>query len=171
MHALFVTPEEVKPSKIEESYPSTIWWHSKRSRQVLEALQWLNHGNRELPDDKRFFTLEERKSSEWNAHYLDTLKLIEGWGPEEELSPDDWFGMVAEAYSELAEKVPPGEEREAAFHRFLSFVETHYADVESHNFWFTALHSLWTRDRWLSDRCAESRNPVIAMYAEVSKLK
>ena len=166
-----IQPDEVKPSKIEPSYPSTIWWQSKRSRQVLEALKWLNHGNRDLPDDKRFFTLEERKSNDWNAHYTDTLKLIEGWEPHEEPSPDDWFGMVAQTYSLLAEMVPGGAEREAAFGRYLNFVETHYADVENHNFWFTALQSLWTRDRWLADRCAQSRNPVIATYTEIAKLK
>jgi hypothetical protein len=165
-----ITPDEAKASKDDGTYPNLHWWQSKRSRQVIDALKWLNHGNRDLPDDKRFFTLEERMSSDWNAHFLDALKLIEGWGPEEEDSPEDWFGMVSEAYRELADKVPPGEPREAAMKRFLNFMETHYADVESHNLWFTQLQALWTKDPWISDRCAESKNPVIALYSKVAKL-
>jgi hypothetical protein len=46
------------------------YWQSPRSRQALEHLRRLIHGNRDLPDRERFWTLE-RSTNEWNARYLD----------------------------------------------------------------------------------------------------
>lgn len=109
-------------------------------------------------------------SNEWNAHFSDTLKLIEGWKQDEEGSFDDWFGMVSESYELLAEKVPPGKQREVAFGSFLSFMETHYALVENHNFWFTQLHHLWrSKETWVIDQLSLSPNPIIALYTRVNK--
>jgi hypothetical protein len=138
---------------------------------VLAALKWLNHGNRNLPGDKRFWTAEERTSNEWNAHFTDTLKLIEGWKEDEEESADDWFGMVSEALELLAEKVPPGSQRDVAMGRFLGFMEARYAVVENHNLWFTQLHGLWrSKDRWIVEQLSHSRDPVIALYTKVNQL-
>ena len=53
----------------------------------MSALKWLNHGNRDLPGDSRFFTPEERATEEWNAHFVDALTLIEGWKESEEIRP------------------------------------------------------------------------------------
>jgi len=166
-----ITEDEVKSSKDDGTFERHIWWQSKRSKQVLDALKWLNHGNRDLPDSKRFFTLEERLSPDWNAHFLDTLKLIEGWAPEEEDSPADWFGMVFEAYRVLTEKAPRDQERTGAMSRYLNLMETHYADVESHNLWFTQLKGYWrSSDTWITERFAESKNSVIAVYTKVARL-
>jgi hypothetical protein len=166
-----ITQDEAKPSKDEGTFPHHWWWQSKRSKQVLDALKWLNHGNRNLPDNKRFFTLEERMSNDWNAHFIDTLKLIEGWSADEEDSADDWFGMVSEAYELLAEKAPRDEQREGAMKRFLNFMETHYADIECHNLWFRQLKGQWASpDPWIADRMAESRNPAISLYARTARL-
>ena len=51
-----ISPEESTPLKDEGPSKLVEFWQSARSKKVLEALRWLNHGNRDLPDDKRFWT-------------------------------------------------------------------------------------------------------------------
>jgi hypothetical protein len=166
-----ISEDEAKPLRDDGRQEQHWWWQSDRSRQVLMAMKWLNHGNRDLPDDQRFWTTEERMSDEWNAHFIDTLKLIEGWKEEEEGTREDWFGMVSESYEMLAEKAPPGKARESATVRYLNFMETHYPDIESHNLWFTQWHEQWrSKDPWMVEQLMRSSNPVIALYAKVQKL-
>jgi hypothetical protein len=164
-----ITQAEVNSVKDSGTYVRHSWWESDRSRQVLSALQWLNHGNRNLPDSQRFFTPEERATVEWNTHFTDTLKLIEGWREGEEDSPEDWFGMVSEAYELLAEKGAPGKQRDAATSRYLNFMETNYTRFE-HNLWFTQLHGQWrSKDSWMIEQFTSSANPVMELYASVTK--
>ena len=59
---------------------------------------------------------------EWNAHYLDTLKLIEGWKVDEEQSAADYFCMKANTYNLLARLTPPGPARDNAIRTYLAFV-------------------------------------------------
>jgi hypothetical protein len=116
---------------------------SDRSKRVIAALQWLNHGNRDIPGDARFFTEAERSTDEWNRNFLETQRLIEGWNEIEEGSAEDWFGMVSEAYELLAELAPQGRHREAVMSRFLNFMETQYSRVANRNLWFTQLKGHW----------------------------
>lgn len=147
-----ITAEEVKPARVEGTYNPHYMWQSARSKQVLEALRWLNHGNRKLPDNQRFWTPEERLAPEWNAHYLDTLKLIEGWKEDEEDSPEDYTFMAALVYSELAQLVPPGKPRENAMDSYLRFLEQHYAVLENRNFWFALVQMMLKAARFSKDR-------------------
>jgi hypothetical protein len=161
-----ISQDEAKPASDAGTYERHYWWQSARSKQVLDALKWLNHGNRNLPGESRFFTLEERTSEEWNTHFVDTLRLIEGWKESEESSAEDWFGMVSEAYEMLAEKAPQGRQRDAAMARYLNFMETHYASIANHNLWFTQLKSLWrSKDSWIVEQLAGSANRVMSFYA------
>ncbi len=141
-----ISPEESKPLKDDGTNKDDQFWQSARSKQVLDALKWLNHGNRDLPGDSRFWTLEERSTMEWNTHYLDTLKLLEGWKPDEEPAPDDYYAMKAHAYMLIAGLVPPGTARDNAMGMYRSFLEQSYFLIENHNFWFTdASGSYWIR--------------------------
>jgi hypothetical protein len=164
-----ISPDELRASSDAGTYPRQSWWLSGRSKQVIAALQWLNHGNRNLPGDSRFFTPEERATDEWNAHFVDTLRVIEGWKEIEEPSAEEWFGMVSEAYELLAELAPPGRQREAVMTRYLTFMETHYASMP-HNLWFTQLKGQWrSKDGWIVEQFINSANPVMSLYARVSK--
>jgi hypothetical protein len=172
-----ITDEESKPLKDGGTFDPKMFWQSKRSKEVLDALKWLNHGNRNLPDNQRFWTLEERSTKEWDAHYHDLLKLIEAWKEEEEASAADYYFMVAHTFESLAALVPPGPAREDAMSNFLSFVEQRYAALENHNLWFVMARSALQRANfskdpkdkaWIFDRMARSGNPVIAAYAQVA---
>jgi hypothetical protein len=163
-----IAPEEAKPAKDAGTWERHIFWQSARSKQVLEALRWLNHGNRKLPDSQRFWTLEERSTEEWNARCRDLLKLIEGWAADEEPSPEDYLFMVAHTYSTLAGLIPPGPLRDNTMGRYLNFLETRYAETENRNLWFAPVKMmLQSRDAWALELMTRSRNPVIAAYAQV----
>jgi hypothetical protein len=168
-----ITVDESKPLKDEGTYEDDRFWKSERSQKVLDALRWLNHGNRDLPDDKRFWTLEERSTMEWNAHYLETLKLIEGWSADEEPAPEDYYAMKANVYLLLAQLVPPGKARDNAMGTCRSFLEQSWFLIENHNFWFTDVYFL-LKDRhdreWVLGELSRSANPVIALYAQLEKL-
>jgi len=165
-----ISQDEAKPANNAGTYERHTWWQSDRSKQVLDALKWLNHGNRNLPGEARFFTLEERQTEEWNSHFVDALRLVEGWKQSEESAPEDWFGMVSEAYQLLAEKAPPGRQREAAMTRYLNVMETYYAST-SHNLWFTQLKGQWrSKDPWIVEQLSTSANPVMSVYARLNKL-
>jgi hypothetical protein len=164
-----ISPDELRASSDAGTYARHSWWESARSKQVIGALQWLNHGNRDLPGNSRFFTPEERTSDEWNTHFVDALRLIEGWKEIEEPTSEDWFGMVSEAYELLAELAPPGRQREAVMTRYLTFMEAHYASMPP-NLWFTQLKGQWrSKDTWVVEQLANSANPVISLYARVNK--
>jgi hypothetical protein len=174
-----ISPEESKPLKDDGAYKLDNFWQSARSKQVLDALKWLNHGNRDLPGDKRFWTLEERSTMEWNSHYVDTLKLIEGWKEDEEPSPEDYFAMKAQVYMLLAQLVPPGKARDNALGTYRVFLEQSYFLIENHNFWFTDVRFMLDNARrardsgdkdWMLDELTRSANPVIALYAQLEKL-
>jgi hypothetical protein len=174
-----ISEEEAKPLKDDGTYKYDLPWKSQRSKDVLEAERWLQHGNRQLPDDQRFWTLEERSTDEWIARYQDTMKLLAGWKEEEEASADTHYWLVAQAYSMLARLIPPGPARENAMGVYLNFLETRYTAVKSRNLWF-----VWVRDlldsarlakdpaerEWILDRLARSANPVIALYANLNRL-
>jgi hypothetical protein len=166
-----ISPAEAKPARDAGTYDRHYWWMSDRSKRVMDALKWLNHGNRRDPSGGvRFFTPEERTSDEWNAHFVDALRLVEGWNAIEESSSEDWFGMVSETYQSLADKAPPGRQRDAAMTRYLNFMETHYAIITNHNLWFTQLHNLWrSKDPWIVEQLSNSVNPVISLYTRVNK--
>ena len=174
-----ISEDEVKSLKDDGTYKYELPWKSQRSKDVLEAERWLEHGNRDLPDSQRFWTLEERSTDEWIARYQDTMKLIAGWKEEEEASADTHFWLVAQAYSMLARLVPPGPARDNAMGVYLNFLETHYTAVKSRNLWF-----VWVRDmlgsarlakdpaerEWILDHLVRSANPVIALYATLDRL-
>ena len=174
-----ITEEEVKPLKDDGTFKYELPWQSQRAKDVLEAERWLNHGNRDLPDDKRFWTLEERSTEAWLTHYQDTMKLLAGWKEEEESSADTHYWLVAQAYAQMASLVPPGPERENAMGVFLNFVETRYAAVSSRNLWFTFVRDLLRKARtakdpkeraWILDHLRRSANPVISLYATLAEM-
>lgn len=173
-----ITPEESKPLRDDGTYPDRRFWRSARSKQVLAGLQWLNHGNRDLPGDQRFWKPEERATLEWNQHYLDLLKVIEGWKEEEEETPQDYLWMVAHTYATLADLVPPGTPRENAMGQYLNFLDTHYTATANRNLWFSLVRQMLERaqqqkvpnDRnWILDRLERSKNPIISLYAVIDR--
>jgi hypothetical protein len=159
-----LSPEELEPGKIVGTYESDEFWRSPRSKQVLAALQWLNHGNRKLPDNQRFWTEAERDTPEWNARYLELLKLIENWSESEEESPVGYMFMVSHTYSLLARLVPTAAGRESNSSAWLAFLESKYPNTTSRNAWFAQVKRMLA-EKPLLPRLALSRHSVIATYA------
>ena len=140
------------------------------------ALKWLNHGD---TNPVRPWTPQERKSQEWNDHFNDLLKLMEGWKESEEDSPEEYLINVSHTYSPLASEAPAGPARENVMGRFLTFLETRYAETKNRNLWFNQVDTLLHRaqlDRepgmrdWILEHLGRSSNPVIALYTKVEAL-
>jgi hypothetical protein len=175
-----ISEGEAKPLKDDGTYIYELPWKSQRAKDVLDAERWLQHGNRQLLDDSaRFWTSDERSKDEWIARYQDTMKLLAGWKEQEESSADTHFWLAAQAYSMLATLVPAGPQRENAMGVFLNFLETHYTSVKSLNLWFVWVNDMLGSARrakdpaereWILDRLARSANPVISLYANLSRL-
>jgi hypothetical protein len=172
-----LTPEETKPGKDEGTYPPQRGWASKRAKDVLEVLRWLDHGT---SDPVVKWTSEQRKSREWMDHFNDLLKTIEGWKVEEESSPEDYLITVALTYGLAAAGAPPGPPKENVMGRYLNFLETRYAETANRNLWFTQMQALlrtahWTQDpaerAWILERFGRSANPIISLYAGLEEIQ
>jgi hypothetical protein len=169
-----ISDEERKSMRSEEPFRRVDFWQSPRSRDLLEKARWLTHGNRDLPGDKRFFSLEERSTTEWNERYLDYLKLLEGWKEGEENSSLDYFHMKAMSYSLIARLAPPGPARDSALRSFLAYLSERFAHVENRTEWFLHTWRLLNEARgakdpadraYLLDEMSQSGNSIIAVYA------
>ena len=172
-----LSASEVQPSKDEGTFKPQFPWKSTRSKAMLSALQWLNHGNRPGKDSMRFWTAAERDTEEWYSHYLETLKLLEGWQETEEESPQDYIFMVSQTYSILAKLVIGQDKRDHAMESYLRFIEQRYDAAGSRNFWFTNLRMMLdatkeadkTERSWLLQHFSHSANPIIALYAQLER--
>jgi hypothetical protein len=166
-----IVKDEVQNFSIEESYKEKPFWQSTGSQELLRSLQWLNHGNRDIPGDKRFWTAEERTSLEWTTKANDTLKMIDEWKVEEESSPLDYLYMKCDAYQTLAKLAPPGAVRNRAIDHLLIHLASSYADIEDHVAWFLPAHDLLKADEvFYGHEMARSPNPVLGAYGELSIL-
>jgi hypothetical protein len=171
-----ISVDEAKPAKDDGTYPPQRPWASKRASDVLAALRWLDHGDTDPPVK---LTPEQRKSQEWNDHFNDLLKLIEGWKVEEENSPEEYLINVALTYGLVAADAPPGAQKENVMGRYLNFLETRYAETANRNLWFAQVEALLRQahyqregaDRaWILDHFARSASPIIALYGKIEEM-
>lgn len=158
--------EQLRPERDAGKWDDGDFWRSPRSKAVMEDLRWLNHGNRNLPGDKRFWTEEERKSQEWTGRYQELQKRIEGWRESEEQSPVDFRWMQSFTLSAAAKLVPPGPARDLAFRRWLTNFEQWYEPGTPQNAWFGMLKRMLEEKEFATGDLRRSRIPVIAAYAE-----
>lgn len=167
--------ERLEPSRMEESYKTADWWKSDKSKQVLNELKWLNHGNRNLPDNQRFWTVEERKSVEWNERYGGLLKLIEGWKDSDEPTSADYFHMRVQTHYLLGTLVPPGPQQRNEFRNFISFMNQSFnTEGILHAEWFAATRNLLrnsSTDPAALDDMEQFGNTVLSTYARALKRK
>lgn len=166
--------DEVKNFRDAGKIEDVEFWQSDRSKQVLEHLRWLSHGNRRLPDGQRFWTAEERKSLAWNERYLELLKTLEDWKPSEESSSREYFHTKAHTYMVLADLVPPGPAHANAVLNFYSYVAQSYSEIEDHVEWYSHAGDLFQRSK--EDRAEHlaameaSGNAVLALYAALERI-
>jgi hypothetical protein len=171
-----ISADEAKPSGDAGTYKRDLIAQSEKALDILDALRWLTHGNRERNGEVVRWTFKERSTQEWLAHYDDTLKLIDEMMEDDENSPEAFFCMKADALNALATLAPPGPARERAMEDYRSFLEDYYYSIDNSNLWFTMFrHMLYTarfssepkNKLWILSELARSTNPVIAFYAKL----
>jgi len=175
-----ISAEEALPAGVNDSYQQQLLWRSQKAKNLLAELQWLHHGDAEHNAKERLLTLEERSKDTWLQHFQDTLKLMDGWKEEDEASPEEYFCMATDALNDLAALAPPGRLRNRAMSAYLEFLEGHYANIESHNLWFTQFRQMLYRARfaqdatekaWILQSMERSNNPVISLYSKLEHLE
>jgi len=162
----------LESTRVDESAKLEEFWKSEKSRRLLAELQWLTHGNRKLPDSERFWTVEERRSMEWNERYLGFLKQIDNWSAADEPSPEANFFMRSRVWLSLVKLVPPGPQRTNAFRSAITWLNSSYADgvVSRAEWWLRAkeLLDIAAKEADLLDDLEQFGNPVLSMYAHVA---
>ena len=171
-----ISAEEAKPLADDGSYQRNLIGQSAQSHAIQEALRWLTHGDRERDGKVLRWTLEERSTEDWLAHYDDAVKLVYDLKEKDENSLEAFFCMKSDALDFLAVLVPPGPAREKAMDEYREFLEQNYPTIQNRNLWFTMFrHMLYTarfsddpKDKaWILDELARSSNPIIALYAKL----
>ena len=165
-----IAPARHLPDKAEGRWDDVDFWQSPRSRQVLEDLRWLTHGNRDLPGDKRFWTLAERQTIEWRTRRDETLRRIEDWKESEEKDPVAFLWMKGHTLRTLAALTPPGPARDATFRAWLTHLEGAYQPTGPQNAWFHQLQQILVRNKEFLPELAAASNPVVAAYAHWASL-
>ncbi len=171
-----ISAEEAKPLADDGSYRQNLTGQSAQSQAIQDALRWLTHGNRERDGKVLRWTLEERSTEDWLAHYDDAVKLVSDLKEKDENSLEAYFCTKSDALNSLAVLVPPGTPREKAMDEYREFLEQNYPTIQNRNLWFTMFrHMLYTarfsddpKDKaWILDELARSSNPIIALYAKL----
>jgi hypothetical protein len=149
---------------------------SEKSQDILDALRWLTHGNRERNGEVVRWTLKERSTQKWLAQYDDTLRLIHELTEHGENSPGGLLLHESRCAECAGNAGPPGPAREKAMEDYRAFLEDYYHSIDNSNLWFTMFrHMLYTarfsddskNKLWILSELAESSNPVIAFYSKV----
>jgi hypothetical protein len=173
-----ISAEEAKPLADDGSYRQNLNGQSVQAQAIQDALKWLTHGDRERDGKVLRWTLEERSTEDWLAHYDDAVKLVYDLTEKDESSLEAYFCTKSDALNSLAVLVPPGRGREKAMDEFREFLEQNYPSIQNRNLWFTMFrHMLYTarfsddpRDKaWILDELARSSNPVMALYAKLER--
>lgn len=162
-------------SRVDESAKLDEFWTSDKSKPLQEDLRWLTHGNRKLPDKERFWTLDERRSVEWNEKYIDFLKRVDNWRAADESSPRAWFFMRSRIWLSLVKLVPPGPQRTNSFRSTIAWLNSSYADgaVSRAEWWIFAkeLLDLAGTDPQMLTNVEQFGSPVLSVHAHLNNLK
>jgi len=171
-----ISAEEAKPRGDDGSYQPTLTGQSAQSQAIQDALRWLTHGDREHDGKVLRWTLEERSTQDWLAHYDDAVKLVYDLKEKDENSVEAFFCTKSDALNLLAVLVPPGPARERAMDEYREFLEQNYPSIQNRNLWFTMFrHMLYTarfsddpkEKAWMLDELTRSSNLIIALYARL----
>jgi hypothetical protein len=171
-----ISAEEAKPLADDGSYRQNLVGQSAQSQAIQDALRWLTHGDRERDGKVLRWTLEERSTEDWRAHYDEAAKLVYDLKEKDESSFEAYFCTKSDALNSLAVLVPPGPAREKAMDEYRKFLEQNYPSIQNRNLWFTMFrHMLYTarfsddpkEKAWILDELARSSNPIIGLYAKL----
>ena len=164
--------EDLKRGPNAGTFTDPQWWQSPQSKAILDALRWLNHGNRDLPDSQRFWTTAERNTQEWNDRYLDLRKLLADWKPAANETAEDLYHMKAVTYDRLARLVPPGSRQRNAIQELLAFLDQSYSQIANHAEWFSHVQPVidGKENLLVMEEAVNSKNPVISLYATLQTM-
>ncbi len=156
---------------------------SDRGKQALTALRWLNHGNRMRPGGGSVlpWTLEERKSLEWNVRCLEALE-VDRWLARDRGSfsgrLSDYGGAHLRRASEPHSARHPSRDYDAPLSRLPG--DTLYPRRKAKSVVFATEAAIFpgpllqrkiaAERAWLLERLQSSNNPIIAAYARIEAL-
>lgn len=184
-----ITPDEVKPTKVEGSAKVYEFWQKPGTRKLLADLKALRFGTEEQqainnqkpsrPDGReQFLTVEQRQDPEWEAQALDFLNEVEKWKGEHDETQSNYFDQVCFIYIPLVELMPPGALRDKVLASYIRFLGSSPIQKINPPEWYLEVNRLLNlQDAGPEDQARIRReildggDDVMRLYAEVAALE
>lgn len=169
-----LSPEEMKPSKVEGAAKIHEHWETKSALKLLIAAKALRFGGGQKPLTVNY----RRNNSEWESKLSQFLSDLSGWRDEEEETEEDYYHQKSVLYVGLLELVPDGSKRTPILISYLSFLSKPVIQQDKPLDWFLHVSELldWARTADAEERVrvlnllSESGDPILKLYAELERV-
>lgn len=169
-----LSPEETKPSKVEEAAKIHEHWETTSARKLLTAAKALRFGGGQKPLTVNY----RRNNSEWESKLRQYLSDLSGWRDDDEETEEDYFHQKSVLYEGLLELVPEESKRAPVLTSYVSFLSKPVIQQDKPLDWFLHVSGLleWARAADAEERArvlnllGDSGDPILHLYAELEKL-
>ena len=167
-----ISPEEVRPARIEGPPEVRPFWTSPDAKALLVKVKTLKFGKGNRP-----LTAEEKDTLEWQERLGETLNDIEHWGGVGERLKEDYFHQKCSLYRALLEMTPEGNTRKQVLVSFVRFLRETNVRQESRIEWMLHANYLLGGARagrksgsGLLEALSDSGDFTLQVYSDFQKL-
>lgn len=121
INSVLATPivvDDVHPASVGPKAATVEYWTTPKAAELLWIAKELRFGGGETA-----LSVEQRQSEEWHRKLLDFLELIEGWEPESEPSPNDYFQEKCIMYMVLVDLCPDDPQRDVVLRAYGNYLK------------------------------------------------
>jgi hypothetical protein len=169
-----LSPEEMKPSKVEEAAKIHEHWETKSAWKLLIGFKALRFGGGQKPLTVNY----KRNNSEWGSKLSQYLSDLSGWRDDEEETEEDYYHQKSVLYEGLLELVPDEATRAPVLTSYVSFLRKPMIQQDKPLDWFLHVSELlgWARAAEAEERASvlnllsESGDPILKLYAELERV-
>jgi hypothetical protein len=112
-----ISPEEIKPAKVEGEEKTVLFWQSPRAKEIMGRLKSIR-----FRDGMKEFTEVEKRSSDWQTGLEILLRAMDDWRKEDEKSEEDYLHQKSIIYESLLEITPHGRPRDIIQKTYAAFL-------------------------------------------------
>jgi hypothetical protein len=156
-----LSPDEMKPAKVESATKPDRYWQSGEAKQIYRDCLALRAG-----PDGRFLTPAERNTVSWKQQLSDFLNSLADWHSSDEDSESDYYQQKAIVYEALLDLAPPGDLRDRIVQDYVDFLVNANLQQDDPVAWYWNARS--TLDRLKASAPAEAQQLAAAYRASGS---